>query len=177
MLRALSAIYPDVDLPARIIGDPVTISWEADPGFLGAFKGALPGHYRYNRRMYCHFMQDDLPPEQRGLFLAGDEISFTPAWAEGAVQTALNAVGGIVRHLGGAAPAANPGPPNPSPPSPPSSSPNDAVPLTIPSSAADIGARRPHLKPAPVAGAAPESGAKTWIWPSPRGSWGRSSPS
>ncbi len=110
MLRALSAIYPDVDLPARIIGDPVTISWEADPGFLGAFKGALPGHYRYNRRMYCHFMQDDLPPEQRGLFLAGDEISFTPAWAEGAVQTALNAVGGIVRHLGGAAPAANPGP-------------------------------------------------------------------
>lgn len=110
MLRALDAIYPDLDLPAHIVGDPITISWEADPGFLGAFKGALPGHYRYNRRMYCHFMQNDLPPEQRGLFLAGDEISFTPAWAEGAVQTALNAVSGIVRHFGGGAHPENPGP-------------------------------------------------------------------
>jgi tryptophan 2-monooxygenase len=26
----------------RIIGDPITVSWEADPYFLGAFKGALP---------------------------------------------------------------------------------------------------------------------------------------
>ena len=34
------------------MGDPVTISWEDDPDFLGAFKGALPGQYRYNHRMY-----------------------------------------------------------------------------------------------------------------------------
>ena len=47
--------------------------------FLGAFKGALPGHYRYNRRMYSHFMQDDMPPDQRGIFLAGDDISWTQA--------------------------------------------------------------------------------------------------
>ena len=26
------------------IGDPITVSWESDPNFLGAFKGALPGH-------------------------------------------------------------------------------------------------------------------------------------
>ena len=36
------------------------------PNFLGAFKGALPGHYRYNHRMYCQFMQDDMPPEREG---------------------------------------------------------------------------------------------------------------
>jgi tryptophan 2-monooxygenase len=110
MLKALREIYPGVDIASHIIGDPITVSWENDPNFLGAFKGALPGHYRYNRRMFCHFIQRDMPPDQRGLFLAGDGISFTPAWAEGAVQTALNAVWGVLHQLGGETPADNPGP-------------------------------------------------------------------
>jgi tryptophan 2-monooxygenase len=110
MLNALRNVYPDLDLSRHIIGDPITVSWENDPGFLGAFKGALPGHYRYNRRMYCQFMQGELPPAERGIFLAGDDISWTPAWAEGAVQTALNAVWGIMHHFGGATAPENPGP-------------------------------------------------------------------
>jgi lysine 2-monooxygenase len=109
-LDALAKIYPGVDIASHIVGDPVTISWEDDPNFLGAFKGALPGHYRYNHRMYTHFMQDRLPPAERGIFLAGDDVSFTPAWAEGAVQTALNAVWGVMTHFGGASPGENPGP-------------------------------------------------------------------
>lgn len=109
-LRALQKIYPQVDIRQHIIGKPQTISWEADANFLGAFKGALPGHYRYNRRMYTHFMQQDMPIEQRGIFIAGDDVSWTPGWAEGAVQTGLNAVWGIVHHLGGSCPADNPGP-------------------------------------------------------------------
>jgi len=109
-LAALAKIYPDVDIRSHIVGDPVTVTWEDDPYFLGAFKGALPGHYRYNWRMYTHFMQDDMPAEQRGIFLAGDDVSFTPAWAEGAVQTALNAVWGVLHHLGGTTDPANPGP-------------------------------------------------------------------
>ncbi|MDR8019983.1 flavin monoamine oxidase family protein [Nesterenkonia aerolata] len=109
-LEALEKIYPDVDVRSHIIGDPVTVSWESDPYFLGAFKGALPGHYRYNERMYRHFMQAGLPEAEKGIFLAGDDVSFTPAWAEGAVQTALNAVWGIVDHLGGASDPKNPGP-------------------------------------------------------------------
>jgi tryptophan 2-monooxygenase len=110
MLGALKAIYPELDLTRHIVGDPITVSWENDPGFLGAFKGALPGHYRYNRRMYCQFMQESLAPAERGIFLAGDDISWTPAWAEGAVQTALNAVWGIMHHFGGATAPENPGP-------------------------------------------------------------------
>ena len=109
-LNALSKIYPDVDIASHIIGDPITVSWEADRHFLGAFKGALPGHYRYNQRMYAHFRQDDMPPEQRGIFMAGDDVSWTPAWAEGAVQTSLNAVWGIMHHLGGRTHPDNPGP-------------------------------------------------------------------
>ena len=109
-LDALAKIYPDVDIASHIIGDPVCVSWEADPHFLGAFKGALPGHYRYNHRMYGHFMQDTFPAQQKGLFIAGDDVSWTPAWVEGAVQTSLNAVWGILHQFGGSTSADNPGP-------------------------------------------------------------------
>ncbi|KFI28673.1 amine oxidase [Haematobacter massiliensis] len=109
-LSALKQIYPKTDIASHIVSQPICVSWEADENFLGAFKGALPGHYRYNHRMYGHFMQAGLPPAQRGIFLAGDGISWTPAWVEGAVQTALNAVWGVMTHLGGQSPADNPGP-------------------------------------------------------------------
>ncbi len=109
-LDTLAKIYPDTDIAAHVVGDPITVSWEADPNFQGAFKGALPGHYRYNRRMYGHFVQTDLPVHERGIFIAGDDVSWTPGWAEGAVQTALNAVWGIMAHLGGACAADNPDP-------------------------------------------------------------------
>ncbi|WP_285658329.1 NAD(P)/FAD-dependent oxidoreductase [Actinomycetospora sp. NBRC 106375] len=110
MLHSMSKIYPDLDLAAHIRGEPVTISWENEPHFMGAFRGNLPGHYRYQRRLFTHFVQDAFPAEHRGVFLAGDDISFTPGWAEGAVQTAINAVWGVVRHLGGTCAPTNPGP-------------------------------------------------------------------
>ncbi|HEY7858122.1 MAG TPA: FAD-dependent oxidoreductase [Candidatus Nanopelagicales bacterium] len=109
-LDSLRKIYPDVDIAGHIIGDPITVSWEADRYFLGAFKGALPGHYRYNQRMYAHFCQDEMPVEHRGIFLAGDDVSWTPAWVEGAVQTSLNAVWGVLHHFGGTTFPENPGP-------------------------------------------------------------------
>ncbi|MGN6743393.1 MAG: flavin monoamine oxidase family protein [Amnibacterium sp.] len=110
MLHSLRQIYPDVDIASHIIGGPITVSWESEPDFMGAFKNNLPGQYRYQRRLFGHFLQDDLPAEQRGIFLAGDDISFTAGWAEGAVTTALNAVWGTVRHLGGDSAPGNPGP-------------------------------------------------------------------
>ena len=70
----------------------------------------MPGHYRYNHRMFGHFMQDNLSAQERGIFMAGDGVSWIPAWVEGAVQTSLNAVAGIVRHLSGTFPRENPSP-------------------------------------------------------------------
>jgi lysine 2-monooxygenase len=55
-------------------------------------------------------MQDRMPVSERGIFVAGDDVSWTPGWVEGAVQTGLNAVWGIMRHLGGACAQDNPGP-------------------------------------------------------------------
>ncbi|MBY8880998.1 flavin monoamine oxidase family protein [Actinacidiphila acidipaludis] len=110
MLKSLGEIYPGVDIRKHIIGNPVTVSWENEPYFMGAFKANLPGHYRYQRRLFTHFMQDALPADKRGIFLAGDDVSWTAGWAEGAVQTALNAVWGVMHHLGGATDPLNPGP-------------------------------------------------------------------
>ena len=110
MLHSLEQIYPGVDIASHIVGQPITVSWEADPNFMGAFKANLPGHYRYQQRLFTHFKQDMLPESQRGIFLAGDDVSFTAGWAEGAVTTGLNAVWGVVNHLGGSSAPGNPGP-------------------------------------------------------------------
>lgn len=110
MLKSLGEIYPKVDIRSHIIGNPLTVSWENEPYFMGAFKANLPGHYRYQRRLFTHFMQDRLPTDKRGLYLAGDDISWTAGWAEGAVQTALNAVWGVMHQFGGGTDATNPGP-------------------------------------------------------------------
>ncbi|WP_304451561.1 NAD(P)/FAD-dependent oxidoreductase [Nocardiopsis sp. YSL2] len=110
MLSSLGKIYPNVDIRSHITGDPVTVSWEDEPYFMGAFKANLPGHYRYQRRLFTHFKQDGLAERHRGLFLAGDDVSWTAGWAEGAVQTALNAVWGVASHFGGGTDPANPGP-------------------------------------------------------------------
>ncbi|GAA0916484.1 MULTISPECIES: flavin monoamine oxidase family protein [Streptomyces violaceusniger group] len=110
MLKSLSEIYPNVDIRKHIIGSPVTVSWENEPYFMGAFKANLPGHYRYQRRLFTHFMQDRLPADKRGVFLAGDDISWTAGWAEGAIQTALNAVWGVMHQFGGSTDPKNPGP-------------------------------------------------------------------
>ncbi|MEM1360202.1 MAG: FAD-dependent oxidoreductase [Pseudomonadota bacterium] len=109
-LKALRHIYPNVDIASHIRGKPICVSWEADENFLGAFKGALPGHYRYNHRIFGQFMQKNTPAHRKGIFLAGDGVSWTPAWVEGAVQTGLNAVWGVMTHLGGASYTDNPGP-------------------------------------------------------------------
>jgi len=110
LLRRLEAIYPGVDIASHIIGDPISITWEREPNFMGAFRANLPGHYRYQRRLFTQFMQDDAPEAQRGFFLCGDDISWTAGFAEGAVTTALNAVWGVLDHLGGKTDPANPGP-------------------------------------------------------------------
>lgn len=107
MLHSLRQIYPGLDIGRHIIGMPITVSWESDPNFMGAFKANLPGHYRYQRRLFAHFVQDALPAHQRGIFLAGDDISWTAGWAEGAVTTALNAVAGVVRQFGGSSQGGN----------------------------------------------------------------------
>ncbi|MFB7266819.1 flavin monoamine oxidase family protein [Streptomyces nojiriensis] len=110
LLGKLADIYPGLDIRSHVIGEPLTITWETEPHFMGAFKSNLPGQYRYQRRLFTQFMQRGLPQAQRGFFLCGDDVSWTAGFAEGAVTTALNAVWGVLDHLGGATHPDNPGP-------------------------------------------------------------------
>lgn len=110
MLHSLGKIYPGVDIASHILGDPITVSWEDDPNFMGAFSDNLPGHYRYQERLFSHFMQEHHSPEHRGIFLAGDDVSWTGGWADGAVTTGLNAAWGVLKQFGGASHPDNPGP-------------------------------------------------------------------
>ncbi|SKB73884.1 tryptophan 2-monooxygenase [Arthrobacter sp. 31Cvi3.1E] len=110
MLRTLAEIYPGVDIQGHIVGEPMTISWEDEPGFAGAFKINFPGFYRYQRRLYTQFMEHPEGRQAVGIYLAGDDVSWTAGWAEGAVTTALNAVWSITHQLGGGSATDNPGP-------------------------------------------------------------------
>jgi len=110
LLSRLAEVYPGVDVRSRIVAEPISVTWENEPRFMGAFKSNLPGQYRYQRRLFTHFMQDGMAERHRGLFLCGDDVSWTAGFAEGAVTTALNAVWGVVHHLGGSTPPENPGP-------------------------------------------------------------------
>ncbi|MGM1059250.1 flavin monoamine oxidase family protein [Saccharothrix sp. Mg75] len=110
VLASLGQIYPDVDIRSHVIAPPVAVTWETEPHFMGAFKACLPGQYRYQRELFTHFMQGGLAEEHRGFFMAGDDVSWLAGFAENAVGTALNAVWGVVDHLGGATHPDNPGP-------------------------------------------------------------------
>ncbi|MCX4545414.1 NAD(P)/FAD-dependent oxidoreductase [Streptomyces sp. NBC_01565] len=110
LLGKLADIYPGLDIRSHVTGEPLTITWETEPHFMGAFKSNLPGQYRYQRRLFTQFVQRGLPEAQRGFFLCGDDVSWTAGFAEGAVTTALNAVWGVLDHLGGATHPDNPGP-------------------------------------------------------------------
>ncbi|MBB4683802.1 flavin monoamine oxidase family protein [Amycolatopsis jiangsuensis] len=110
VLDALAKIYPGVDIRSHVIGPPVAVTWETQPHFKGAFKSCLPGGYRYQRRLSTQFMQRDAAPHHRGFFLAGDDVAWIAGFSESAVTAALNAVWGVVDHLGGATHPDNPGP-------------------------------------------------------------------
>lgn len=92
-------------------GDPfVELNWEDEPFFLGAFKMNLPGQYEYQRRLFSQFMNGIDEGRPDGFILAGDDISWTGGWGEGAVMTALNAVNKLMVKYGGGTFANNPGP-------------------------------------------------------------------
>lgn len=90
----LDKVYPGLDLASHFVGvDPfVEINWEDEPFYLGAFKMNLPGQYENQRQLFSQFYEGGNGVAMDGFILAGDDVSWTGGWAEGAVTTALNAV-------------------------------------------------------------------------------------
>lgn len=92
-------------------GDPendiVFVEWQSNPHYNGAFKLSLPGQDRYVQQMFFDYQKgrrqdpDRQNPADTGCYLAGDCVSWTSGWMEGALQTGLNAAAGVIASLGG----------------------------------------------------------------------------
>ena len=108
----LESIYPDIKLDEHFSTSNAFIeyNWEEQPFHLGAFKMNLPGQYEYQRRIFSQFMTGVAQGDPDGFVLAGDDVSWTGGWAEGAVSSAINAVNKIAVCLGGGSYAQSPGP-------------------------------------------------------------------
>lgn len=75
--------------------------WLTDAHSLGAFKLNFPGDDIYSQRLFYQFQTALDPDQDTGLYLAGCGCSFTGGWAEGAIQTGVNAACAVISSVGG----------------------------------------------------------------------------
>ncbi|MGZ5055880.1 MAG: FAD-dependent oxidoreductase [Methylobacter sp.] len=80
----------------------VAVHWETSPYYHGAFKLQLPGQDKNVHTTYFQFLSALDPKTDRGVYLAGDSVSWSGGWVEGALHTGINAAAAAVaRRLGG----------------------------------------------------------------------------
>lgn len=86
--------------PSNIaVEDVLCIDWQAATNYYGGFKLNYPGQEPEMHAAYYQFQS--VLNEDRGVYLAGDSVSWSGGWTEGALETGLNAVCAVVAHLGG----------------------------------------------------------------------------
>jgi monoamine oxidase len=73
-----------------------TISWEQTPHYHGAFRLAYPGQYADQVNLSQQNQAAD-PMWDHGVYLAGDSISFSGGWVEGALQTGIQAAASAIK--------------------------------------------------------------------------------
>lgn len=70
------------------------IDWQDQQNYYGAFKLNYPGQDAYNQQLYYQFTKAD-----NSIYLAGDSISWSGGWIEGALQTGMNAAVAVVNEF------------------------------------------------------------------------------
>ena len=80
-------------------GEILSIDWQDQPGFHGAFKLNLPGQESANAALFYQFQH--VNTGKPALILAGDGVSWSGGWVEGALQTGLQAACAALRSVGG----------------------------------------------------------------------------
>lgn len=87
-------------------GEILNVDWQLQPFYWGAFKLNLPGQEASVQAAYFQFLSALDPATDPGIYLAGDGVSWTGGWTEGALHTGLNAAAAVAQHLN-ATPIAN----------------------------------------------------------------------
>ncbi len=72
------------------------VDWQNQPGHYGAFKLNNPGREASQQAAFYQYQHNT-----SGVVLAGDSISHTAGWVEGALQTGIHAACAAAVHLGG----------------------------------------------------------------------------
>lgn len=73
-------------------------NWQSVEGQYGAFALPQPGQDVFVQQAFLDFLNPTAA--QRGIYLAGDGISWTPGWVEGAIHTALNVLSIMLKQWG-----------------------------------------------------------------------------
>ncbi len=86
----------------------ISIDWQMTPYYYEAFKLCTPGQEESNRVLYYQFQSCLKPETDSGLYLAGDSVSWSGGWIEGALETGINAACAVIYRLGGRLPSTSP---------------------------------------------------------------------
>jgi tryptophan 2-monooxygenase len=99
--RMLERYFPPLACQLVPVNDEIlSIHWESAPYYHGAFKLQLPGQDIDVHRAYFQFLSVLNWQTDPGIYLAGDSISWSGGWVEGALHTAINAAAAVARRLG-----------------------------------------------------------------------------
>lgn len=83
------------------------VDWQSMPYYYGAFKLNLPGQDPWLWSLYYQF-QSWQTEGNSFVYVAGDGVSWSGGWTEGALETGINALCAIAAGLGGAFPNGSP---------------------------------------------------------------------
>ncbi len=106
VIRAVSPEFADNLVPLH--GEILTVDWDREPYYHGAFKLQYPGQEADLQAAYFQFLSVLDRESDTGVYLAGDSVSWSGGWVEGALHTGVNAACAVAKRLGGALPANSP---------------------------------------------------------------------
>jgi tryptophan 2-monooxygenase len=109
--KVIEQVSPEFARNLVPVNDEIhVVDWQATPHQYGAFKLNTPGQEASQQEAFYQYLSvnEDHPDADTGVYVAGDSISHTGGWVEGAVTTALNAAVATAVHLGGTVPENSP---------------------------------------------------------------------
>lgn len=83
------------------------VDWDQQPNYYGAFKLPFPGQDTWCQKAYFDFQKVLNAELDTGVYLAGDSISWSGGWTEGALHTGLNAACSVALRCGAAVDKSN----------------------------------------------------------------------
>lgn len=107
--RAIAQVSPE--FAAHLVpvnGEILNIDWQATDYHHGAFKLQYPGQEQNSHDLYYQFLSVLNQATDRGVYLAGDSVSWSGGWIEGALQTGLNTACAAAKRIGACLKSASP---------------------------------------------------------------------